>query len=125
MMSERGCPSPTSGLPLVVLMVLLLAGCAGEEGPTDSTTVVEIAVTIDGDDITPNGERVDVARGQAIEFEVTANGSGQIHVHSDPEQSFDYEPGSSTFQLTPIDLPGVVEVEEEDLGKVIVQLEVR
>ncbi|WP_299932486.1 hypothetical protein [uncultured Nocardioides sp.] len=110
---------------LSLVLVLLLAGCAQDERSTDNTTPIEIAVTIEGGDVTPSGERIDVKRGQPIEFDVTADTSGQLHVHSDPAQSFDYEPGTSTFRLTPIELPGVVEVEEEDLGQTIVQLEIR
>lgn len=122
-MSKSGCTLTARVLSLV--LVPLLAGCAQDERPTADTTLIEIAVTIEGDDVTPNGERIDVKRGQPIEFEVTADGPGQLHVHSDPAQSFDYEAGTSTFRLTPIELPGVVEVEEEDLGKTIVQLEIR
>ena len=123
MMSKRGCASTVRVLPLV--LILLLAGCAQDDGPTGNTDLVEIAVTIEGDDVTPSGERVDVTRGQPVEFDVTADGSGQLHVHSEPAQTFDYEAGTSTFRLAPIELPGVVDVEEEDLGKIIVQLEIR
>ena len=120
---KSGCTMTARVWSLV--LILLLTGCAQDEGPTDNNTPIQIAVTIEGDDVTPSGERIDVKRGQPIEFDVTADGSGQLHVHSDPAQSFDYEPGTSTFRLAPIELPGVVEVEEEDLGKIIVQLEIR
>ena len=36
-----------------------------------------------------------------------------------------YKAGENTFTTKPFDRPGVVEVEEEELGKPIVQLEVR
>lgn len=110
---------------LALILALALTGCGQDAGSTENDTLVRIAVTVRGDTVSPNGERIDVKRGQAIQFDVTADGSGQLHVHSEPAQSFDYEAGTSTFRLTPIELPGVVEVEEEDLGKVIVQLEVR
>ena len=110
---------------LALVLALALAGCGQEAKSTENDTPLKIAVTVRGDTVTPNGERIDVTRGQEIRFDITADGSGQLHVHSEPAQSFDYEAGTSTFRLTPIELPGVVEVEEEGLGKVIVQLEVR
>ena len=85
----------------------------------------KIAITFDGDTVTPNGERVDVAVGQKIELDVTADAAGEIHVHSDPEQELEYDEGSTTLTLDPIDQPGVVDVESHDLEQTIVQLEVK
>lgn len=110
---------------LALLLALLLAGCGQDAASTENDTPVKIAVTVEGDTVTPSGERIDVKRGQAIQFDITADHPGQLHVHSEPAQSFEYEAGSSTFRLTPIELPGVVDVEEEELGKIVVQLEVR
>jgi len=122
-MVRRGSKLASNGL--VLLLGLALTGCSKDDNSTRDSTPVKIAVTARGETVTPNGERVKVKRGQPIEFDVTADGSGELHLHSEPAQSFKYKAGSSTFRLTPIDIPGVVEVEEEDLGKVIVQLEVR
>ena len=122
-MVRRGSKLASTGL--VLLLGLALTGCGKDDNSTRDSTPVKIAVDVRGETVTPNGERVKVKRGQPIEFDVSADGSGELHVHSEPAQSFKYKAGSSTFRLTPIDIPGVVEVEEEDLGKVIVQLEVR
>ena len=108
----------------VVAGVLALTGCGGGDTPTPTGTKV-ITVTFSGSDVTPNGDRVDVAVGQRIELKVTADRAGEIHVHSDPEQELTYEAGTSTVKLTPIDKPGIVEVESHTLDKTIVQLEVR
>ena len=81
-------------------------------------------MTFEGDTVTPNGERVEVETGQPIELNVTADAPGEIHVHSDPEQELEYDEGSSTVEIAPIDQPGVVDVESHDLEAVIVQLEV-
>ena len=84
-----------------------------------------IEVTVEGDTVTPNGERVDVDRGEEVQLVVTADAAGEIHVHSDPEQEFEYDAGTTTLTLTNLDRPGVVEVESHTLDKVIVQLEVK
>jgi hypothetical protein len=44
-------------------------------------------------------------------------------VHSTPEQHIDFEKGTSTKKLT-IKQPGIVDVEDHALDKVIVQLQV-
>ncbi len=93
--------------------------------PTSSPEGTTIEVTFDGDKVTPNGDRVEVKRGQDVTLLVTADKPGEIHVHSTPEQELEYEAGSSTLTITNLDQPGIVEVESHSLEKVIVQLEVR
>ncbi|MGB0101417.1 MAG: hypothetical protein WBP61_14160 [Nocardioides sp.] len=110
----------------VLLCALPIAACGDEETPADdggAPAVVE--VTFEGDSVTPNGERVDVATGQDVELQITADEAGEIHVHSDPEQEFAYESGESTVTIVGIDTPSTVDVESHSLDKVIVQLEVR
>ena len=123
---------PTSAVPhaVVVLALLLVAvgvaGCGGSGAePARPTTPKVIAVTISGDSVTPNGERVDVSTGQDVRLEVTADRPGEIHVHSSPEQELDYPAGTSTVVVHGLDAPGTVDVESHALDKVIVQLEVR
>ena len=53
-----------------------------------------------------------------------ADAAGEIHVHRTPEQEYVYGNGTTTLKLTPIDRPGVVEVETHDPQLVVVQLEV-
>ena len=55
---------------------------------------------------------------------MTADVPGEIHVHSDPEQELEYDAGTTTVEIAPIDQPGVVDVESHTLDAVIVQLEV-
>ena len=85
----------------------------------------QIEVTIVGDTVTPNGERVEVAVGEPVELIVEADQPGEIHVHSSPEQELEYDKGTTTLELDPIERPGVVEVESHTLEKTIVQLEAR
>jgi hypothetical protein len=97
--------------------------------PTEPTGTADapqqIEVTIVGDSVTPNGERVEVAVGEPVELVVEADRPGEIHVHSSPEQELEYDKGTTTLELDPIERPGVVEVESHTLEKTIVQLEVR
>jgi hypothetical protein len=98
------------------------AGCSEDEPDTPDTETIEI--TFEGDTVTPNGERVEVATGQDIELVVKADAAGEIHVHADDEYTLEYTEGTTTFPLEPIDKPGVVDVESHDLDQIIVQLEV-
>ena len=96
-----------------------------ETAPSESEPVGQvIEITFEGDSVTPNGERVEVQAGELIDLRITADAPGEIHVHSSPEQDFEYGPGRTRLQLT-IERPGVVDVESHDLALVIVQLEVR
>jgi hypothetical protein len=115
-----------SSATVVIVVMLGLAACGDDDSsrPDGDATPVTIDVTFEGDTVTPNGERVEVGTGQPIELEITADQPGEIHVHSDPEQTLAYDEGTSTVEIEPIDQPGVVDVESHDLDAVIVQLEV-
>lgn len=95
---------------------------SGSEDAGDDTVTVE--VTREGDTFTPNGERVELAVGQTLVLEVTADEAGELHVHSTPEQDLAYEAGTSEHEIT-VDRPGVVEVESHDPDSIVLQLEVR
>jgi hypothetical protein len=111
---------------VLAVSVLGLTACGGDDssGTTTPTTPVAIDIKVVGDTVTPNGERVKVGVGQPIELKVDADAAGEIHVHSDPEQELEYDAGTTTIELDPIDQPGVVDVESHTLDVVIVQLEV-
>ena len=119
----------------------LLAGCGDDEQPsteptnsstptdtpTQSTTDepgVVINATIRGDDIDPNGERLDVKLGEPITIVVDADREGELHVHSTPEQELEYAKGQTTLELDPITTPGIVDIEDHVADKVLVSLEV-
>ena len=95
-----------------------------QEATPSSDAAEPIKVTFKGDTVSPAGDRVTVKAGEEIAFDITADKPGEIHVHSSPEQEFEYDAGNSTKTLI-IDRPGVVEVESHTLEKVIVQLEVK
>ena len=106
------------------------SGCGGGDsssppGSGSSAAPKVIQVTFSGDSVTPNGDRVEVQHGQPVELKITADAPGEIHVHSSPEQELEYDKGTSTVEIEPIDAPGIVDVESHTLDKTIVQLEVR
>lgn len=116
----------------VALVAVVAFGCLGPTGCANSdrsgatlpTEVVDI--TFQGSDITPNGTDIDVRVGQRIEFDVTADKPGEIHVHSSPkEQEFEYGRGTSTLHVTPIPAPGQVVVESHTLNKTLFTLVAR
>lgn len=112
---------------VVLATLTLVTACGDEDSPSDSgsSDPKVVQVTFEGDTVTPSGDRVEVAKGQDIQLEVTADAPGEIHVHSDPEQEFEYEEGESTLTIKGIDQPGTVDVESHELEKIIIQLEVR
>jgi len=120
-----------ASLAVLLCALTLTTACGGDEGssPSGSTSSQStepkvIEVTIEGDHVTPNGERVEVDAGQDVELDVTADAPGEIHVHSTPEQELEYDKGESTLTITGLEQPGRVDVEVHDLEKVIAQLEV-
>ena len=104
-----------------------VAGCGGDDSSKDSTdlSTKTIEITVSGDSVTPNGDRVSVKVNQPIELVVKADADGEIHVHSDPEHEFEYAAGTTTLKPFTIDKPGIVTVESHTLDKTIVQLEVK
>jgi hypothetical protein len=115
-------------LPAMAAMIVasaLLTSC-GDEQPADHGShedPVTIEITFEGGTVEPAGDRIEVGVDQPIELVVKADEGGEIHVHSKPEQEFEYSEGTTTLPLT-IDKPGVVDVESHDLDQVIDQLEV-
>ena len=108
----------------VALVLATLSACATDDEGGAQASPTKIDVTITGDSVTPNGEKVEARVGQKIELHVTADAPGEIHVHSTPEQELAYDQGTTDLTFT-IDKPGVVDVESHALEKTIVQLEVR
>ena len=129
----------------VLATLLLLAGCSGssdDEATPDATqkaqdelakkvdekandvkaegTVVEI--TIKDGKVTPQGGRVEVTAGTPVTLVVTSDADEEIHVHSDPEHTYQVTAGDSITETLTIDRPGQVAVEAHHLGVTIVQL---
>ena len=120
-----------TAIAVLLLGSLALTACGSSSSSSSSSSAggtqqtKQIAITIKGDSVTPNGQEFDVAVGQRVEFDVSADKPGEIHVHSSPEQEFEYKAGSSTIDLTPIKAPGVITVESHTLEKTILKLKVQ
>lgn len=123
---------------------LLLAGCSGEDsdGPApepssgsaqkpagdaqpeqSEETVVE--VVIKGGKAVPQGKRVEVGAGERVRLDVRSDADEEIHVHSDPEHTYEVPAGGRISEAFSIKTPGQVAVEAHHLGVTIVQLVVR
>jgi type IV pilus biogenesis protein CpaD/CtpE len=114
--------------------LLLLAGCGGEDAsgstPTDTASQsdqatakadTQIDVTIKGEDVTPVAQAVQLEVGQTLQINLTSDRSGELHVHSSPEQSFEFEAGTSQFRVT-LDKPGSVDIEEHVSDALVVRV---
>lgn len=113
---------------LLLLTASALSACSSETPNAEVPAVgtegpLTIEVSIEGDSVQPNGDRVSVSAGQTIEFDVTSDRAAALHVHSTPEQTLDFGVGTTQLSLT-LEQPGVVEVETSDTDTVVVQLEV-
>jgi hypothetical protein len=122
---EKGPSMPRPSVVVATALLLTLAACGGNSKPAGPLPTKVIDVTVRGDSVTPNGDRVPVAVGQRIELDVTADAPGEIHVHSSPEQEFEYDKGSTTIEVKAIAAPGIVTVESHTLDKVILQLQAK
>jgi hypothetical protein len=137
--SRRLFTAAVAGVLLAAMTTL--AGCGGGGGsaskdesltatPAAQATAAPpadakvIGVTVTGDSVSPDGTRMSVKRNQPVVFEIDATSKGELHVHSTPAKAIEYPAGKSRVQIQ-IDKPGVIEVEIEQLGKQVVQLEVK
>ncbi|MET0931820.1 MAG: hypothetical protein ABWX74_20050 [Aeromicrobium sp.] len=126
--------------------ILLLAGCGGSSDdtgasgetepapaaasstaatePTEDAGVVVDIVIKDGK-VTPQGDRVEATVGDTITLTIASDADEEIHVHSEPEHSYEVAAGDSVTESFTIDTPGQVAVEAHHLDATIVQLVVR
>jgi plastocyanin len=115
---------------------LLVAGCGSSNAAKGSNTADSSAsssagasaspvvnVTVQGDKVTPNGDRVTAKVGQPVTLHVTSDRAGELHVHSSPEQELKYQAGKTTLKVT-INTPGVIDIEDHVADVVVVQLQV-
>jgi hypothetical protein len=103
--------------------MLSMTGC-GSNGSADSgANGTSVQITIKNGKVTPNGDRIKAKVGKPITLNIDADSSGELHVHSTPEQEIPFKAGTSTKKLA-IKKPGIIDVEDHALDQVIVQLQV-
>lgn len=86
---------------------------------------VIVDVTIKGGQVTPTNEQLQAKVGDPIVVRVDSDAADQLHVHSNPEHTFDIEPKSGqSFQFT-VTVPGKVDVELHQLNRTIATIAVQ
>jgi hypothetical protein len=105
-----GCGSDTSG--------------TSSKDPSTDASAQKLDVSIKGDTITPTNKRIPVNKDEPPTVTITSDRSGELHVHSSPEEEIPFDKGTTTKKLT-FKTPGVIEVEEHISDTLIAQLEVR
>lgn len=83
-----------------------------------------LEVEVEGDEVEPVAARVDLGVGERLTITVEADRAGELHVHSDPERTFTFGPGTERFRLT-LDTPGSVDVEEHGADALVARILVR
>lgn len=134
--------TPTRTLTAFALAATLaLAGCGGEDDPAsaDATTPtpsadaspsasatdgLTIEVTIADGAITPLGASYEAKPGETITLDVSSDTDDELHLHAEPEQSFEVAPGKKTYTFS-VDVPGSVALESHEVGGTIATIDVR
>ena len=130
---------------LLAAAALFVAGCGGNESSSDSgaapsaTTVnpsdmqdqqappdrLVVDIKIQGGNVTPTNAQLEASVNEPIIFKVDSDAADELHVHSNPEHSYEIEakPGQS-FQFT-VAVPGKVDVELHELKKTVATITVQ
>lgn len=84
-----------------------------------------VDVTISGGEVTPTNEQLQAKVGDPIVVRVTSDAADQLHVHSNPEHTFDIAPkAGQSFQFT-VAVPGKVDVELHELHRTVASITVQ
>ncbi|MFI5626185.1 hypothetical protein ACIA03_22180 [Nocardioides sp. NPDC051685] len=118
-----------SAEPIDATSSVIPSGAASSAAPVsptaDSTDLGPLlTVTIDGEEVSPNAEEIDLGTGEKLLVEIDSDRAGELHVHSAPEQLIEYAEGTTNGEIV-VNTPGTVEVEDHDTGAVVALIEVR
>lgn len=118
---------------LTLVTSLGVTGCGSDTSTTSTTSskdpspdasAQKLEVSVKGDAVTPTNKRIPVSKDEPLTITITSDRSGELHVHSSPEEEIPFDKGTTTKKLT-FKTPGVIEVEEHVSDALIAQLEVR
>jgi hypothetical protein len=126
---------------VLLLAAGLLTGCASGSDSDDTATssasalatagaataaadVVTVTLTVSDGKVDPATHREKVTLGQTVRLSVSSDTADEVHVHG-YDRHTDLEPGQQATDEFVADQPGVFEVELEEAGIQLVQLEVR
>jgi hypothetical protein len=139
----------TSLTAVALTATLALAGCSDDEPSADTTptatpseTVSEspsetpsespsasaseqegttVQVTIAGADVSPMAQPVEIGVGEPLVLEIESDRVGELHVHSNPEQTFAIKAGHQTVEIV-LDKPGQVDIEEHESDTLVLRV---
>jgi hypothetical protein len=125
----------------VLSLVVLLAGCAGSEEPTEAPlaaptapgsspspsateqgTVIEL--TYAGGQVSGDIGQVEVPLGGTVILRVTSDVAEEVHVHG-VDEYVDLPAGQTTEATFVADIPGVFEIELHGAGKPLTKIQVQ
>ena len=67
---------------------------------------------------------MEASAGEPIRIRIRADRSGELHVHAAPEQTVEFEAGTTTEDVV-VDIPGRVHIEEHAPGVMVAEVSVR
>lgn len=112
---------------LLVVAALALGGCAGGQSasltPVSVDGVQRIELAVAGDAVTGGAGRWSVPLGSTVEVVVGSDVADEVHLHGYDRSAFVTAGATATIRFD-ADVPGVFEVELEQSGTPLAQLEV-
>lgn len=109
-------------LAAAALVLLVACGSPAQESQ-GSSEPVELDVAIADGELTPKNEQVDVTVGQEVIVRVTSDAEDELHVHGEPEATWDVTAGmeDEEFSYVP-QIPGQIAIESHGLHVTIATL---
>ena len=120
----RPRPARLAVVLLTLVVALGLTGCRTNQPKSAAPSAQKLSITIKGNTITPTNKRVTVAVNEPLTIEIKSDRSGELHLHSSPEQHIEFTKGTTAKKIT-LKVPGLVELEEHKSNTLIAQLEAR
>lgn len=115
---------------LIAVTLLAFTACTstdaepGGEPSSSSGTTHEVEITLSGDSVTPNGEKLDVAVGDVLALTITSDHDDEIHIHG-IDIEIPVTAGETVTEEVTLEQTGSFEVESHHPAKVILILNVR